>query len=208
MMNSTHAWPTPKWRLGIWCLLILLAGGGILSLAVGGGEQKETASSPGSATVKPEESSMAPELTGLRTWFNSEPLELRNLRGKVVLVHFWTFGCINCLRNLPLYNQWQADFAKQGVVIIGVHTPEFDHEADSQAVAEQLKKHKIDYAVATDPDSKTWDAFKNRYWPAIYVIDRQGHIRHRWEGELEHNQAGGDGQIRTLVERLLAEQPR
>lgn len=147
----------------------------------------------------------APALSQVGPWFNSQGLELKDLRGKVVVVHFWTFGCINCQRNLPYYNAWQKDFADEPFVILGVHTPELKHEADSTAVAEQIKQREIHYPVAVDAKKATWQAYNNRYWPAIYLIDKQGRIRQRWEGELEFNNAGGDKKMRALIKELLAE---
>jgi thiol-disulfide isomerase/thioredoxin len=130
---------------------------------------------------------------------------LKELRGKVVVLHFWTFGCINCQRNLPYYNAWATDFAKDPLVIVGVHTPESKHEADSTALSEQIKQRKIEYPVVADPMSATWKAYNNRFWPAIYLIDKQGRIRQRWEGELEFKDAGGDKKMRAAIQALLAE---
>jgi thiol-disulfide isomerase/thioredoxin len=147
----------------------------------------------------------APALSQVGPWFNSQGLELKDLRGKVVVLHFWTFGCINCQRNLPYYNAWQKDFSNEPLAIIGVHTPEFKHEADSAAIAEQIKQRKIEYPVTLDSKNATWLAYNNRFWPAIYLIDKQGRIRQRWEGELEFNNAGGDKKMRAMIKELLAE---
>lgn len=147
----------------------------------------------------------APALSQAGPWFNTPGIELKDLRGKVVVLHFWTFGCINCQRNLPYYNAWQSDFAKEPLVIVGVHTPESKHEADSTALAEQIKQRKIEYPVAVDAQNATWKAYNNRYWPAIYLLDKQGRIRQRWEGELEFNNAGGDKKMRAVIKELLAE---
>ncbi len=121
------------------------------------------------------------------------------------MLHFWTFGCINCQHNLPYYNQWQADFAKDDVQIIGVHTPETSVEANPKTAATQVTKLKIKYPVAIDTDGATWKAYENRFWPSIYLIDKQGQIRYRWEGELEYQDAGGDKLMRTKIKELLAE---
>lgn len=147
----------------------------------------------------------APELTQIDHWINSDGLKLAGLKGKVVVLHFWTFGCINCQHNLPYYNKWQADFAKEDVQIIGVHTPETSDEADSKNVAAQVKKLGIKYPVAVDTESATWKAYQNRFWPSIYLIDKQGQIRYRWDGELEYQDAGGDKLLRAEIKELLAD---
>lgn len=147
----------------------------------------------------------APALSQAGPWFNSPGLELKDQRGKVVVLHFWTFGCINCQRNLPYYNAWATDFAKEPLVIVGVHTPESDVEADLKILPRQIKQRKIEYPVVVDAKSATWKAYNNRYWPTIYLIDKQGRIRQRWEGELEFNDAGGDKKMRTAIQALLAE---
>ncbi len=128
----------------------------------------------------------APELARITQWINSKPLALKDLRGKVVVLHFWTFGCINCQHNLPYYNRWRTDFAKDDVQIIGVHTPETTGEADEKNVRKR-------------------EAYKNRYWPSIYLIDKQGQVRYRWDGELEYRDSGGDKTMRTKIKALLAE---
>ena len=147
----------------------------------------------------------APELTGIAQWINSSPLALKNLRGKVVVVHFWTFGCINCQRNLPYYNRWRADFPKNELQIIGVHTPETAAEADEKNVAARVTDLGIKYPVAIDNERATWKAYKNRYWPSIYLIDKLGRVRYRWQGELEYQEAGGDKAMRSKIKALLTE---
>jgi peroxiredoxin len=149
----------------------------------------------------------APALTGIKAWENSSGLTLADLKGKVVVLHFWTFGCVNCQRNLPVYNRWQKDFAAKGIVILGVHTPETEDETKKENVAEQVKKREIKYPVAVDTEGASWRAYGNRYWPAIYLIDRRGKIRFRWDGELESNNAHGDFIIRKKIDALLAEKP-
>jgi thiol-disulfide isomerase/thioredoxin len=147
----------------------------------------------------------APEPIGIVQWINAKPLSLKSQRGKVVVLHFWTFGCINCQRNLQFYNQWRKDFPSGKLQIIGVHTPEFDHEADPDNVASSVKERKITYPVAIDNDRRTWRAYRNRYWPAIYLIGKRGRVRYRWDGELEHQDAGGDKLMRAKIKALLAE---
>jgi thiol-disulfide isomerase/thioredoxin len=147
----------------------------------------------------------APELTGISQWINAKPLTLKDLRGKVVVLHFWTFGCINCRHNLPYYNRWQSDLAKDDLRIIGVHTPETAAEADEKNVVARVRELGIKYPVAVDNESATWKAFKNHYWPSIYLIDKQGRVRFRWDGELEYEGSGGDKLLRDKIKALLAE---
>jgi len=147
----------------------------------------------------------APEPTGISRWINSEPLTLESQRGKVVVLHFWTFGCINCQHNLPYYNQWRKDLAEENVQIVGIHTPETDGEANEGDVVAAVKKLGIEYPVAIDNERATWQAYKNRYWPAIYLIDKSGRVRYRWDGELEYQNAGGDKKVLSIIKRLMAE---
>ncbi len=147
----------------------------------------------------------APELAGIQGWENSKGTTIAASKGKVVVLHFWTFGCINCQRNLPLYNGWQKDFAGKDLQLIGVHTPETDDETKAGNIIAQVKKRHIEYPVAFDRNGDTWKAYGNRYWPAVYLIDRHGKVRFRWEGELESGGAGGDAIMRKRIEALLAE---
>ena len=147
----------------------------------------------------------APEFTGLTNWQNSGPLTIAGLRGKVVLVNFWTYGCVNCVNTLPHVTKLYAKYKDKGLVIVGVHTPEFDYEADSRNVASAVKERKIKYPVAIDSERRTWRAYGNRYWPAIYLIDKRGRARYRWDGELEYQDAGGDKLLRSKIKALLAE---
>jgi peroxiredoxin len=150
----------------------------------------------------------APEPTQIDHWINSDGLKLADQKGKVIVLQFWTFGCINCQHNLPYYDKWQADFAKQDVQIIGVHTPETSFEAEPKNVAAQVTKLKIKYPVAIDTDGATWKAYENHYWPSIYLIDKQGQIRYRWDGELEYKDAGGDKLMRAKIKELLPDAKR
>src|SRR3984957_8831010 len=122
----------------------------------------------------------APEVKDTQNWFNTpgdKPLSLRGLRGHVVLVDFWTYTCINCIRTLPYLNAWYAKYHAKGLEIVGVHTPEFPFEHSASNVAEAIKQNGIQYPVAQDNDYGTWDAYNNEYWPAEYLIDAQGRIR-------------------------------
>ena len=125
----------------------------------------------------------APEFQNIDTWINSEPLKLEQLRGKVVLVAFWTYTCINCLNHLPYVKDWHAKYKDQGLVVVGVHTPEFAFEKSTRNVQKAVKDLQIRHAVAQDNSYGTWKAFQNQYWPAIYLIDKQGHIVYSHFGE-------------------------
>ncbi len=131
----------------------------------------------------------APEFTGLGPWHNSEPFTLASLKGKVVLVDFWTYSCINCIRTLPYIQGYWEKYKDTGkFVLIGVHTPEFTFEKSQKNVAMAIKQHRLTYPVAQDNDFGTWSAFANRYWPAKYLIDANGVIRYEHFGEGEYDQ--------------------
>lgn len=140
-----------------------------------------------------------PSLAGATGWFNSVPLDRDALRGKVVLVDFWTYSCINCLRALPYVQGWADKYRDQGLVVIGVHTPEFAFERDPGNVREAIASLGIDYPVAMDNDYAIWRAFENHYWPAHYFIDGQGRIRYHHFGEGEYARS------EDVIRRLLAE---
>ncbi len=123
----------------------------------------------------------APELAGISGWINSQPFNISSQRGKVVLVDFWTYSCINCVRTLPYLKSWHEKYPE--LVIIGVHTPEFEFEKDYDNVKAAVEKYSIKYPVAQDNDYATWRAYKNRYWPRKYLIDREGNIRYDHIGE-------------------------
>ena len=125
----------------------------------------------------------APELVGINKWLNSNPLTLKDLRGKVILVDFWTYSCINCIRTLPYVTGWYEKYKDQGLVIIGVHTPEFEFEKVTENVKTAIKRHNITYPIAQDNNFITWNAYSNRYWPAEYLIDKEGNIRYTHFGE-------------------------
>ncbi|MGM9427854.1 thioredoxin family protein [Hydrogenophaga sp. MI9] len=141
----------------------------------------------------------APDFRGIGQWFNSPPLSLAQLRGRVVLVDFWTFACINCLRTLPHVNRWAATYQTQGLVVVGVHSPEFAFERSATGLQQAIQRHGVKHAVAVDNDHATWKAYDNRYWPAHYLIDGRGRIRYRHFGE--GNQDVTEAAIRTLLQR-------
>src|SRR3954452_15256016 len=139
----------------------------------------------------------APNFTGISDWINSKPLTTQKLHGKVVLVDFWTYSCINCLRTLPHLKAWYAAYHKKGLEIVGVHTPEFAFEHVPSNVRAAVKRLGIAYPVVQDNRFKTWDNYSNQYWPAEYLIDKSGHVRHTHFGE------GQYGETEQLIRRLL-----
>jgi len=144
-------------------------------------------------------SEAAPEFTGISQWLNSAPQSLASLRGKVVLVDFWTYTCINCIHTLPYVKQWNQDYKDKGLVVVGVHTPEFPFERQTRNVADAIKRFGIEYAVAQDNDYATWEAYHNRYWPALYLIDKQGKVVYSHFGEGRYKETEAE------IQRLLAQ---
>jgi thiol-disulfide isomerase/thioredoxin len=140
-----------------------------------------------------------PSLGGASGWLNSQPLTKDGLRGKVVLVDFWTYTCINWLRTLPYVRAWAGKYKEHGLVVIGVHTPEFRFEKDVDNARRAVKDRKIDFPIAIDNDYAIWRAFDNHYWPALYIIDAQGRIRHHQFGE------GGYEKAERIIQQLLDE---
>ena len=143
-----------------------------------------------------------PSLSGATGWLNSSALSAADLKGKVVLIDFWTYSCINCLREIPYVRAWADKYRDQGLVVIGVHAPEFAFEKNVDNVKKAVADLKIDYPVAIDDDYAIWRAFNNEYWPALYFIDAEGHIRHHHFGEGDY-----DGSER-VIKQLLAEAGR
>ncbi len=139
----------------------------------------------------------APDFTGIDQWLNSPPLTIPQLRGNVVLVDFWTYMCGNCLNTLPYVKQWHERYAADGLIVVGVHTPELPAERDPKNVEKAVARYGIAYPVALDPEYATWRAYKNRYWPALYLIDRQGHVVYRHIGEGDY--AETEARIRALL---------
>jgi thiol-disulfide isomerase/thioredoxin len=144
-----------------------------------------------------------PSLGGPTAWLNSEPLGSAELRGHVVLVNFWTWTCINWLRQEPYVRAWSRAYRDDGLVVIGVHTPEFSFEHDIDGVRHATKERAIDYPVAVDNDYEIWSAFANRYWPALYFVDHDGLIRDHHFGEGRYEQSEGVIQRLHGVEREL-----
>jgi thiol-disulfide isomerase/thioredoxin len=133
--------------------------------------------------VNPPAGKSLPDFQGINYWLNSHPLAIANLKGNVVLVQFWTFACINCQRTLPYITKWHQQYAAQGLKVIGIHTPEFAFERDVNNIKRALQQHKITYPVAVDNEYKTWNAYDNKYWPHLFLADRQGQIKYDHVGE-------------------------
>ena len=186
-----------KWKLA-------LAGTSAFALAalVASGQAQNTTATE-VAAPKAAAPKAAPELVG-KKWFNTDgkPISLAARRGKVTVVEFWTFGCINCRNNLPAYARWQKKFAAQEVEIIGVHTPESDYERDPKNVEKFLRDENITYPIVTDENHENWNRWNQRYWPTVYLIDKAGRVRHTHIGELR----GDEAQVTKHIETLLKEE--
>ena len=151
-----------------------------------------------SSTYKTSEAATAPDLAD-GEWINSEPLKLKDLRGRVVLVEFWTFGCINCRNTLPYVKSWHDRYQAKGLTVIGVHSPEFDEERKVESLRREVSSLGIRYAVVTDNDYQTWNAYHVEAWPTSFLLDKQGRIRWMHEGEGDYDEA------ERLIQKLLAE---
>ncbi|KKS32094.1 MAG: hypothetical protein UU94_C0007G0034 [Candidatus Collierbacteria bacterium GW2011_GWB2_42_12] len=148
---------------------------------------------------------VAPELIPGGDWFNSTPLTIQGLRGKVVLVDFWTYTCINCIRTLPYLHDWYEKYADNGLVIIGVHSPEFEFEKNPDNLAQAIIDFDIKYPVVQDNNFSTWRAYNNNYWPAKYLIDKDGDIRYTHFGEGEYDKT--EQIIQELISEISGQKP-
>ena len=144
------------------------------------------------------ESATAPELAA-GDWINSEPLKLNELRGRVVLVDFWTFGCYNCRNTLPFIKGWHERYRDKGLTVVGVHSPEFDYEKEVENLRREVASLEIHYPVVSDNDYQTWDAYNVAAWPTIFLLDKQGRIRWMHVGEGDYDEA------ERMIQKLLAE---
>jgi cytochrome c biogenesis protein CcdA/thiol-disulfide isomerase/thioredoxin len=162
------------------------------------GEAKDKLASLGGHKAPLKKYLDAPELQGISAWINSPPLRMQELRGKVVLVDFWTYSCINCLRTLPYLESWDARYRSKGLVILGVHAPEFAFEHSLGNVRAAVQRLGVRYPVALDNHFETWSAYQNQYWPADYLIDRSGHVRNVHFGE------GAYAETEQKIRKLLA----
>jgi thiol-disulfide isomerase/thioredoxin len=148
----------------------------------------------------------APDLVDTGEWINAASAPSpEQLRGKVVVVHFYAFGCINCIHNFPTYLEWQEEFKDKPVALIGIHTPETSAERESASVRSKAEAERFAFPVLIDGKKENWDAWGNSMWPSVYVIDKRGYLRQFWPGELKWQGATGDQHMREWVERLLAE---
>ena len=151
-----------------------------------------------SSTYESSESATAPDLAS-GNWINSEPLKLKELRGRVVLIEFWTFGCYNCRNTLPFIKGWHDRYRDQGLTVIGVHSPEFAEEREIEKLRSQVGSLRIHYPVVMDNDYATWNAYNVEAWPTMFLLDKQGRIRWKHVGEGDYDEA------ERLIQQLLAE---
>ena len=151
----------------------------------------------------PADDAQAPEFRGIVQWVNSEPQTLEELRGKVVLIDFWTYSCINCLRTLPHLRSWHEKYAGEGLVMVGVHSPEFDFEKSETNVREAVIRERVTWPVAMDNDFDTWRAYRNQYWPRKYLIDANGIVRYDHIGEGAYLET--ESKIRELLREIGAD---
>jgi thiol-disulfide isomerase/thioredoxin len=177
---------------------VAVAASVVVALTVGGDRAARLVGGTG-RLVAAEDAVPAPELAGVAEWLNTPPLTMSGLRGRVVLVDFWTYSCINCRRTFPFLRALHRTYAARGLTVLGVHSPEFDFEKLPDNVARAVRDLDVTWPVAEDPDRGTWDAFRNEYWPADYLVDREGRIRYVHLGE------GDDAAIEDAVRSLLAE---
>lgn len=147
----------------------------------------------------------APELKDITEWINSGPLTLAGLRGKVVIVHFWTFGCGNCINNYPAYKRWLEKYNSSQVVMIGIHTPETAAEESVDKVTAKAKENNLKFAIAVDNSKANWNAWSTNVWPSVYLVDKKGKVRFWWYGELNWQQAKGEQWMTDKIDMLLRE---
>jgi thiol-disulfide isomerase/thioredoxin len=147
-----------------------------------------------------------PELIGeAKDWVNGKPLKLSELKGKVIVACYWTFGCINCKRTLPYWNRWAKKYANSDVVFVTIHTPELESERVVEDVKKFIEKEKLLFPVLIDNDKANWKKWRNQWWPATYLIDKKGQVRGRWDGELNYNNSGAFRDVEQGIELLRRE---
>ncbi len=183
MKNST------KWLGGAALMSVLAIGAFLAPQHDAGAQTKQLKSAP-----------LATELVG-KTWLNTggKPVTLASLRGKVTVLHFWTFACSNCLANIPAYNRFDRNFPKNEVQVLSVHTPEFDFERVPKNVAKRVKALDIRYPVLIDSNNANWNRWNQQFWPTIYLIDKTGRVRFKHEGELQGDEAAFTRRIAELA---------
>jgi thiol-disulfide isomerase/thioredoxin len=190
----------PYLAVGLVVVLAVAIGYGLshgASLSGGGGGGAPLAGFPGVQLNG--SGAAAPDFQGIADWENSSPLTLEALRGKVVLVDFWTYSCINCQNTFPYLRKWYQAYRSQGLVVVGVHTPEFEFEKSVSNIRQAIKHYDVTWPVAVDPKHATWDAYNNQYWPAEYFVDKNGKLRHTHFGEGEYDKT------EQVIRGLLAE---
>lgn len=156
----------------------------------------------------PQVACRAPELRDVSEWVNTQPRTLQSLRGQVVALHFFAFGCINCVNNQPHYKAWHERYANKGVTVLGIHTPETERERDTAQLRADVKTRDIAYPIAVDAQASNWRAWSNNMWPSVYLIDKRGYVRYWWYGELNWQGAKGEEFMRERMDDLLAEDDR
>ena len=158
------------------------------------------------AFAKEQQSYPLPEFTEVTVeeWINSPPLTVSDLEGKVLMIDIWTYGCWNCYRSIPWMITLEERFGEQGFQIIGIHTPEFDHEHDRNNVVAKMEEFKVTHPVMMDNDFEYWIALKNRYWPTFYIVDKKGNVRGKFIGET-HAGSERANQMEALISQLLQE---
>jgi thiol-disulfide isomerase/thioredoxin len=154
-------------------------------------------STPSSALAAQPSGRQIPEIRGIEAWLNSDPIKLSEQKGKVILLQFWTFGCINCQRTLPSIIKWHKDYASQGLLVVSVHAPELAFERSINNVKKAVQQRGITYPVAIDSNFTTWKAFDNQYWPHLFLADRKGILRYDHIGEGAYEQT--EQKIRELL---------
>ncbi len=154
-------------------------------------------------TSSPTGKHRAPELTDVAAWINTKAIKMADQKGKVVLVHFWTHSCINCIHNYPYYKEWSKKYQNnKDLIMVGIHTPEFSSEKNILRIKEKVKENDLKFPIAVDNQTANWKAWYNRYWPCVYLVDKNGFVRYRWEGELGE---AGYKKMSALLESLLNE---
>src|SRR5918995_95820 len=166
-----------------------------------GNDDKMTTIKEAQFSIDKSQFKKAPEFDKVTGYINTKPINFSDLKGKVVLVDFWTYSCINCIRTIPYLVEWNEKYADKGLVIVGVHAPEFEFEKNVDNVKVAVKKFGIKYPVIQDNDKGTWNAYENRYWPRKYLIDADGYIRYDHIGE------GGYAETEKVIQSLIAERP-
>ncbi len=193
-----------RYRLALATVAVLIVAAVLFTL-VSSPPPAATASSTGGQLQPVSARAEAPDFTGIDGWLNSPPLTLADLRGKVVLIDFWTFSCVNCVRTIPHLNILYDDYKNDGFTIVGVHSPEFDFEKVPANVAAAVKRLGITWPVAIDSQMATWDAYQNEYWPAEYLLDQEGRIAYTSFGEGDYAQT--DAAVAALLKVQTAPLP-